>query len=133
MVPLGNQVVGKGANFERKIAMTVYAQPGQAGAVMDYKPRYDHWIGGQYVAPSSGQYFENPSPVTGRVFTEVARGNAADIDKALKKGELKFVMEGERMHGSWALVRMARKEHELAASYAALTRALERSDAASIC
>ena len=63
--------------------MTVYAQPGQAGAVMDYKPRYDHWIGGQYVAPSSGQYFENPSPVTGRVFTEVARGNAADIDKAL--------------------------------------------------
>ncbi len=63
--------------------MSVYAQPGQAGAVMDYKPRYDHWIGGQYVAPSSGQYFENVTPVTGKVFCEVARGNAADIDKAL--------------------------------------------------
>ncbi|MFM1956694.1 MAG: hypothetical protein RLZ41_93 [Actinomycetota bacterium] len=63
--------------------MTVYAQPGQAGSVADFKPRYDHWIGGQYVAPSSGQYFENVTPVTGRVFCEVARGNAADIDKAL--------------------------------------------------
>lgn len=63
--------------------MTVYAQPGQAGSVMEYKPRYDHWIGGKYVPPSSGQYFENVTPVTGRVFCEVARGNAEDIDKAL--------------------------------------------------
>jgi bifunctional non-homologous end joining protein LigD len=35
-----------------------------------------------------------------------------DIDKALKKGDLKFVMEGERMHGSWALVRMHRRPNE---------------------
>jgi bifunctional non-homologous end joining protein LigD len=35
-----------------------------------------------------------------------------DIDKALKKGDLKFVMEGERMHGSWALVRMKRRGNE---------------------
>ena len=75
--------------------MTVYAQPGQAGAVMDYKPRYDHWIGGQYVAPSSGQYFENPSPVNGRVFTEVARGNAADIDKALDAAHAAFKTWGK--------------------------------------
>jgi aldehyde dehydrogenase len=88
-------VVGKDASFERKIAMTVYAQPGQAGAVMDYKPRYDHWIGGQYVAPSSGQYFENPSPVNGRVFTEVARGNAADIDKALDAAHAAFKTWGK--------------------------------------
>jgi len=33
-----------------------------------------------------------------------------DIDAALKKGDLKLVMEGERMHGSWALVRMRRDE-----------------------
>jgi bifunctional non-homologous end joining protein LigD len=30
-----------------------------------------------------------------------------DVAKALKKGELKFVLEGERLHGSWVLVRMA--------------------------
>lgn len=70
--------------------MAVYAQPGQAGSVMDYKPRYDHWIGGQYVAPSSGQYFENVTPVTGRVFCEVARGNADDIEKALDAAHAAF-------------------------------------------
>ena len=70
--------------------MTVYAQPGQAGAVMDYKPRYDHWIGGEWVAPSSGQYFENISPVTGKVFCEVARGNADDIEKALDAAHAAF-------------------------------------------
>jgi len=63
--------------------MTVYAQPGQAGAIAEYRSRYDHWINGEYVAPSSGEYFENVSPVNGKVFCEVARGNAADIDKAL--------------------------------------------------
>ena len=63
--------------------MTVYAQPGQAGAVAEFKSRYDHWIGGQYVAPAKGQYFENVTPVTGKVFCEVARGTAEDIEKAL--------------------------------------------------
>jgi len=69
--------------FRKGKAMSVYAQPGQAGSIVEFRPRYDHWIGGQYVAPSSGEYFENVTPVTGRVFCEIARGNAADIDKAL--------------------------------------------------
>ena len=63
--------------------MTVYAAPGQPGSLATYRERYDHWIGGEYVAPAAGRYFENPSPVTGRPFTEVARGDAADIDRAL--------------------------------------------------
>ena len=63
--------------------MTVYAAPGQPGSIAEYRSRYDHWIGGEYVAPSSGEYFENPSPVTGQTFTEVARGNADDIERAL--------------------------------------------------
>ena len=63
--------------------MSVYAQPGTEGSVVSYKPRYDHWIGGEYVAPASGQYFENVSPVNGKVFTEIARGTADDIEKAL--------------------------------------------------
>ncbi|AEG43642.1 aldehyde dehydrogenase [Isoptericola variabilis] len=63
--------------------MTVYAAPGRPGAIAEYKARYDHWIGGEYVPPSSGEYFENLSPVTGQPFTEVARGNAEDIERAL--------------------------------------------------
>jgi aldehyde dehydrogenase len=63
--------------------MTVYAAPGQPGSKMTYQSRYDNYIGGRYVAPSSGQYFENITPVTGQVFCEMARGNADDIELAL--------------------------------------------------
>ena len=63
--------------------MTVYAQPGQDGSVVTYKSRYDNWIGGEWVAPVKGQYFENPSPVTGKTFCEVARSTAEDIELAL--------------------------------------------------
>jgi aldehyde dehydrogenase len=48
-----------------------------------FKTRYDHYIGGQWVAPSSGDYFDNYSPIDGKVFTQAARGNAADIEKAI--------------------------------------------------
>src|SRR5690606_8493599 len=67
----------------RRQTMTVYAAPGTDGAIATYRARYDHWIGGEYVPPANGQYFENPSPVTGRTFTEVARGDADAIDRAL--------------------------------------------------
>ncbi len=50
---------------------------------MSYQPRYDHWIGGSYVAPKQGGYFENPTPVTGAAFTEIARGTAEDVERAI--------------------------------------------------
>ncbi|WP_327074761.1 aldehyde dehydrogenase family protein [Kitasatospora purpeofusca] len=63
--------------------MPVYQPPGQPGSIVEYRPRYEHWIGGRWAPPVLGQYFENPSPVTGEVFTEVARGTAEDIEAAL--------------------------------------------------
>ncbi|MGW6963194.1 acetaldehyde dehydrogenase ExaC [Streptomyces zaomyceticus] len=63
--------------------MTRYAAPGTEGSLMSYEARYDHWIGGAYVAPARGRYFENPSPVDGRPFTEVARGTEEDVERAL--------------------------------------------------
>ncbi len=63
--------------------MTVYAAPNTDGSPASFNSRYDHWIGGDWKAPAKGGYFENPSPVTGRPFTEIARGTAADIDAAL--------------------------------------------------
>ncbi len=63
--------------------MTVYAAPGSPDAKFSYKPRYEHWIGGEWVKPVKGQYFEDISPVTGKAFCEVARGTAEDIDAAL--------------------------------------------------
>ncbi|MGO1173817.1 MAG: hypothetical protein ACTMKU_05905, partial [Actinomycetaceae bacterium] len=60
--------------------MTVYAAPGTEGSLVSYRSRYDHWINGEYRAPVNGKYFENPSPITGKTFAEVARGDAADIE-----------------------------------------------------
>ncbi|MEW2453773.1 acetaldehyde dehydrogenase ExaC [Streptomyces albus] len=64
--------------------MSRYAAPGTDSALMSYQSRYDHWIGGTYVAPKQGGYFENPSPVTGQPFTEVARGTAEDVERAVE-------------------------------------------------
>ncbi|MFC6066718.1 aldehyde dehydrogenase, partial [Streptomyces ochraceiscleroticus] len=61
----------------------VYAQPGTEGSIVSFKQRYDNFIGGDWVAPVNGQYFDNPSPVDGRTFTQVARSTAADVDLAL--------------------------------------------------
>ncbi|WP_026530606.1 aldehyde dehydrogenase family protein [Haematomicrobium sanguinis] len=63
--------------------MTVYAAPEQSTAPFNFKDRYDNFIGGQWVPPSSGEYFEDISPVNGKVFTTIARGNAEDVDKAV--------------------------------------------------
>ncbi|GAA1108501.1 aldehyde dehydrogenase [Nesterenkonia jeotgali] len=63
--------------------MTIYAQPGTDGALMSYKSRYENYIGGEWVAPVDGEYFDNPSPVTGKTFTEIPRSKAADIELAL--------------------------------------------------
>ncbi len=63
--------------------MSVYARPGSQGALMNYQSRYDNLIGGEWVAPAAGQYFDNPTPVTGQPFCEIARSTAADIDLAL--------------------------------------------------
>jgi len=63
--------------------MTVYAPPGEPGSPAKYASRYDNFIGGEWVPPVKGQYFENPTPVTGRTFTEVARGTAEDVELAL--------------------------------------------------
>ena len=63
--------------------MTIYAPPGTEGSKVTVEPRYGHFIGGNWVEPKKGEYFENISPVTGRPFTEVGRGTAEDIDAAL--------------------------------------------------
>ena len=62
---------------------SVYAAPGERGSVATYRPRYGHYIGGEFVEPIKGQYFENITPVTGKPFCEVGRGTVEDIDRAV--------------------------------------------------
>ena len=65
------------------MSSTVYEAPGQKGSKVQYLPRYGNYIGGEFVPPVKGQYFENISPVTGRPFCEVPRSTAEDVEKAL--------------------------------------------------
>jgi aldehyde dehydrogenase len=61
----------------------LYATPGQPGSKVTFKFRYNNFIGGQWVAPAKGEYFENVSPVTGQNFCEIPRSTAEDIERAL--------------------------------------------------
>lgn len=48
-----------------------------------FAKRYDNFIGGKWVAPKSGRYFDNISPITGQAVGEIARSDAADVEAAL--------------------------------------------------
>ena len=48
-----------------------------------FAARYDNFIGGRWVAPRSGRYFDNISPITGKTIGQIARSDAADIEAAL--------------------------------------------------
>lgn len=61
-----------------------------------FKARYGNYINGQWVEPVGGQYFENFTPVTGRVLCEVPRSQAADIELALDAAYAAF---GGYKHG----------------------------------
>jgi len=61
----------------------IYEAPGQSGSKVKFLSRYGNYIGGEFVPPVQGRYFENISPVTGKPFCEIPRSNEADIEKAL--------------------------------------------------
>ncbi|MFC6066414.1 aldehyde dehydrogenase [Streptomyces ochraceiscleroticus] len=49
-----------------------------------------HFIGGRWVEPASGEYFESTNPATRQVLYRAARGNAADIDRAVAAAKEAF-------------------------------------------
>ena len=61
----------------------IYAAPGTAGAPVSFKAQYNNFIGGQWVAPVDGQYFDVITPISGQVYTQAARSTAPDIELAL--------------------------------------------------
>lgn len=60
-----------------------YANPNQPDAKVEFKAVYDNFIGGRWVAPIEGQYFDNISPVDGKPFCKIPRSSAHDIELAL--------------------------------------------------
>jgi aldehyde dehydrogenase len=60
-----------------------YADPGTPGSKVTFRKTYDNFIGGRWVAPAEGRYFDNVSPVNGAPFCQVARSSEVDVERAL--------------------------------------------------
>ena len=60
-----------------------YIDPNQPDSKVQFKAQYENFIGGQWVAPVRGEYFDNLSPVDGKVFTKIPRSSVEDIELAL--------------------------------------------------
>lgn len=55
-----------------------------------FKARYDNFIGGKFTPPVKGEYFDNISPIDGKVFTQAARSTKEDIELALDAAHAAF-------------------------------------------
>ncbi len=62
---------------------SIYEAPGRPASLVEVKARYENFIGGHWIAPVTGQYSENRTPVTGQAFTEVPKSGPDDIELAL--------------------------------------------------
>jgi len=49
-----------------------------------FKPQYENFIGGEWVAPVDGEYFENTSPIDGGLIARVPKSNSKDINLAVE-------------------------------------------------
>ena len=65
------------------MATATQLHPGKLSEKVSFRPRYGNYIGGKWIEPASGQYFENITPITGVPFCEIPRSNAQDIELAL--------------------------------------------------
>ncbi|MBV9002398.1 MAG: aldehyde dehydrogenase [Solirubrobacterales bacterium] len=65
------------------VESTTYDAPGRAGSPVALEQRYENFIGGEWIAPTTGEYRENLTPSTGEPFCEIAHSGADDIELAL--------------------------------------------------
>ena len=60
-----------------------------------FKEYYDNFIGGEWIAPIDGKYFENFSPIDNKIIAKVAQSNTKDVDLAVKAGYKAFETWGK--------------------------------------
>lgn len=76
-----------------------YAPAPESTSHIQLKDRYDLFINGRFVKPSSGKHFETINPATEEKLSEVAEANAADVDKAVKSARNAFDKYWKKMPG----------------------------------
>lgn len=61
----------------------LYAYPNTENSPVQFRKKYDNFINGEWVAPLDGEYFDNSSPIDGKIFCQIARSKEADVEAAL--------------------------------------------------
>lgn len=56
----------------------------------EFKAHYDNFINGKWTAPVRGRYFDNISPIDGKVFTKVAHSSKEDLELAVDAAHCAF-------------------------------------------
>ncbi|MCH8117544.1 MAG: aldehyde dehydrogenase family protein [Proteobacteria bacterium] len=69
---------------------------------INLKTKYDLYIGGEFVAPESGRYFDTVNPATEERIAKVADANEADVDKAVKAARKAY-------NGAWSKMKAAER------------------------
>ena len=100
-----------------------YAPAPESRDLVKLKDRYGLFIGGREVAASDGAYFTSVDPATELPLAEVARGTAADMDRAVRAARGAFRRRWGRLPGKERakyLYRIARILQERSREFAVL-------------
>jgi aldehyde dehydrogenase (NAD+) len=100
-----------------------YAPSPESSDHVKLEKKYGHFINGEFVAPASGKYFTAYSPSTEKALAEVGKGDARDMDKAVKAAKAAYEKVWKKMPGSERgkyLYRIARMIQERARELAVI-------------
>jgi aldehyde dehydrogenase (NAD+) len=92
VVPLKERRLNFGAKWD-------YAPAPEDSKNYVIAPRHELFINGKFVAPRSRKYFDSVNPATEQKLTEIAAGNAADVDSAVKSARRAYENVWSRMPG----------------------------------
>jgi iron-sulfur cluster assembly accessory protein len=65
----------------------IYAKPTSSNSIISLKSRYKNFIGGKWIEPHNGDYLPNYSPVDGKVYCEIPKSQAIDVEEAISAAE----------------------------------------------
>jgi aldehyde dehydrogenase (NAD+) len=100
-----------------------YAPAPESKSIASIKDKYDLFINGAFVKPSSKKYFKTINPANEEVLSEVAEASAADVDKAVKAARTAYDKVWKKMSGKERgkyIYRIARMVQERAREFAVI-------------
>ena len=74
----------------------IYTNPTEPNAQYKVKTQYENFINGQWQAPQQGNYFDNLSPITGEVYSQVPQSTKEDVDLAVQAAQQAQVEWGKK-------------------------------------